>query len=222
MKKNLTSINIVLDRSGSMTKLTSETITGFNQFLKDQKAVDGDATLTLATFASDYTLVHDCVPLNDVSELTLDTYRTGGYTALNEAVCKTVDSVGARLAAMPEEERPGKVLVVVITDGQENFSKGFTKANAMERVTHQREKYNWEFVWMGCDISQVAEGVSLGVSTANAVMYSNTSAGVASAYQSISSNTAAYRAGTAQQVNFFDQGTLTPAVKIDVDVKVGK
>jgi len=222
-KQNLTSINIVLDRSGSMTKLTAETITGFNKFLNEQKAVDGEATLTLATFASDYTLVHDFLPLKSVDELTLTTYKTGGYTALLDALVKTIDATGAKLAALPEEERPGKVIFVVITDGQENFSKTFTKTHAMEKITHQREKYGWEFVWMGCDMSQVADGISLGVSVSNAVMYSGTSEGVASAYQSISSNTATYRSGTAQQVNFFDQGSaVVPDVKIDVDVKVSK
>jgi Mg-chelatase subunit ChlD len=225
-QQNLTSINIVLDRSGSMTPLTAETIAGFNKFLTEQKAVDGEATLTLATFASDYTLVHDFCELHSVAELTLGNYKTGGYTALLDALGRTIDATGARLASLPEEKRPAKVIFVVISDGQENYSRTFNREQVFEKITHQREKYNWEFVFLGCDQSQVSDAVKLGISASNSVAYVATGAGVSSAYTSISANTSSYRAGNAQQVNFFDQGNVqpvppTPVVVIpNTDVKV--
>ena len=221
-KQNLTSINIVLDRSGSMTKLTAETISGFNKFLAEQKAVDGAATLTLATFASDYTLVHDFIALSDVPELTLTNYRTGGYTSLLDALARTIDATGVKLASMSEEERPGKVIFVVITDGQENFSREFTREQVFEKITHQREKYSWEYVFLGANQDAIAEGMKLGVSGLNSVTFTADSAGVASNYSSISSNMSTYRRNSAQQVSFFDQGTtVTPAphVGVTADIK---
>jgi uncharacterized protein YegL len=205
MKKDFTSINMVLDRSGSMTKLTAETISGFNKFLAEQKEVGGSASLTLATFASDYTLVYDFCELASIEELSLANYKTGGYTSLLDALGKTIDATGAKLAALSEDERPSKVLFVIITDGCENFSKEFTRSQVFDKITHQREKYSWEFCFLGCSQDQVSDAMQLGVSASNSIAYVADGAGVAAAYSSISANTATYRSGTAQQVNFFDQ-----------------
>lgn len=206
--QNFTSINIVLDRSGSMTKLSNETITGFNKFLADQKALDGKATITLATFASDYKLVHDFVPLESVSDLTLESYKTGGYTALLSALSQTIDKTGEKLSNMPEEERPGKVLFVVITDGQENFSHNIstiTREKVFEKINHQSDKYSWNFVFLGCDQTQISDAMKLGMSAGNTLAYTPDSKGIAAAYGSISTNTASYRGGTRSKVgNFFD------------------
>lgn len=212
-KPNFTSINIVLDRSGSMTKLTAETLAGFNKFLADQKAVDGEAVMTLATFSSDYTLVHDFCKLGSVAELTLDTYKTGGYTALLDALGRTIDATGVKLATMAEEDRPSKVIFVVITDGQENFSREFNRSQVFEKITHQREKYGWEFVFLGANQDAIQEGMKLGVSMQNAFTYSADVAGTQAIYNSVSSNMTTYRGGAAQQVNFFDQNQ--PNVKVD-------
>lgn len=208
---NLTSINIVLDRSGSMTKLTAETITGFNKFLSDQKQVDGEATLTLATFASDYTLVHDFDKLASVSELSLGNYRTGGYTALLDALARTMDATGVKLAAMQEDERPSKVIFVVITDGQENFSREFTREQVLAKINHQREKYGWEFVFLGANQDAIQEGMKLGVTAQNSFTYTADAVGTTSVYNSISSNMSTYRKQSSQNVNFFDQGNGTTA-----------
>src|ERR1700733_11005195 len=154
MRDNFTAINIILDRSGSMGKLSEETIISFNKLLNEQKAVEGEAVLTLATFASDYKLVHDFVPLKDVPELTAASYQCNGWTALNEAVCRCVDDVGRKLAGMREEERPSRVLTIVITDGQENRSgEQFTLARVKETIEHQTSKYQWVFVFLGSDPS---------------------------------------------------------------------
>src|SRR5271155_5631682 len=98
-KHNFTSINIILDRSGSMKKLASDTIGGFNQFLTDQQKVEGVAMLTLATFAHDYKLIHDFTPLKHVADLTVETYQPAGYTALLDAIGRTINATGAKLAA---------------------------------------------------------------------------------------------------------------------------
>lgn len=189
-----------------MKNLTAETITGFNTFLSDQKKVEGEATLTLATFSSDYTLVHDCTPLEKVSELTTETYRASGWTALLDALGRTINATGAKLAAMKEEDRPSKVIFVIMTDGEENYSKEFTREKIFEMITHQRDKYSWEFVFLGANQDAIKAGTSLGVSGFNSVAYIADSAGIHANYSSISSNMTAYRNGGAQQVSFFDQG----------------
>ena len=142
-KQDYTLITAILDASGSMSNLAAETISGFNQFIDEQKALPGDAALTLAVFSSptNYDLVYDAVPLQSITPLTKNEYSPGGYTALHDAICLTVDSVGAKLSALQEEERPSKVLVLIMTDGLENASRTFHAEDVKERITHQTEKY---------------------------------------------------------------------------------
>lgn len=206
-QENYTSINMVLDRSGSMTKLAVETISGFNKFLTEQKKVDGKATLTLATFASDYSLIHDCVPLDSVKDLTTETYKTGGYTALLDAVAMTIDATGRKLAAMPEDERPRKVIFVIITDGQENFSRQFDREKVFEKISHQRDKYSWEFVYIGANQDAIQEGIKFGISGSNSINYVADEVGTAAIFANVSNNTSTYRNNAAKQVDFFNQSS---------------
>ena len=128
MRQNYTHLVLVLDASGSMGKLTSDTIGSFNSFLSDQKALPDEATFTLCTFNDDTKLVHHFEKLASVPDLTNKTYKPNGSTALLDAMGSTIDSVGEKLSSMPESERPSKVLFMVITDGEENVSSRFTKA----------------------------------------------------------------------------------------------
>jgi uncharacterized protein YegL len=122
MKENLTSINVILDGSGSMGRLVNDTIGGFNQFLQDQQALPGEALLSLTIFNTKPTVVHDCLPIANVPALNKDVYKASGGTALLDAVGLTVDNVGQKLASMREEDRPSKILFLIITDGEENAS----------------------------------------------------------------------------------------------------
>jgi uncharacterized protein YegL len=122
MKDNFCSINVILDASGSMAPITNDTVGGFNKFLEDQKAEKGEAVLSLTIFNTEAKVVHDCVPINSVPPLNGKTYNCNGGTALFDAVGMTIDKVGEKLAAMKEEDRPSKVLFVIITDGEENSS----------------------------------------------------------------------------------------------------
>lgn len=192
-KENFTSINVVIDRSGSMAPLTKDTIGGFNTFLKEQKAVPGDAVLTLATFSDHYTLVHDCVPIANVEELSSKTYVTGGGTALLDAIGKTIHATGAKLSAMKEEDRPSKVIFLVMTDGEENMSKEFIRAKIMEMINHQRDTYSWEFVFIGANQDAIMAGHSLGIAATHSHNYSSNSIGTRAAYSSMSSGMDSYR-----------------------------
>lgn len=205
MKNDFTSINIILDRSSSMGKLSNETIYGFNSFLAEQKKVPGTATLTLATFASDYKLIHDFVDIQSVKELTEVDYLPAGYTALLDAIGYTIDTTGKKLSEMNEEERPSKIIVLIITDGQDNVSKKFKHSEIFDKITHQRTKYSWEVIFMGISEDQVQGAVNLGVAAHNSVAYTADSAGISSAYSAISGSMTNYRKGIAKQVDFFNQ-----------------
>lgn len=192
-KENTTHIVAIIDRSGSMATLAEETIQGFNAFLAEQKKEPGEATLTLATFASDYRLVHDGVALDAVPDLNRMSYQPAGYTALLDAVAKTVNAVGAKLSGMKEEDRPSKVLVLIMTDGEENSSREFKHTDVSAMITHQKEKYSWEFVFIGANIDSVSVGASIGIAAANSYNYNATKSGSSQLFRSVSKGVSSYR-----------------------------
>ncbi len=193
MKENLTELVFILDRSGSMHSMQEEAIGGFNAFLEDQKKVPGEANMTLVLFDHDYNLIHNGKDLNDVESLCSDTYSPRGTTALLDAIGRTVDDVGKRLAETPEEERPSKILVAVLTDGLENASKDYKKAKINEMITHQRDEYKWEFIFLGANQDAIAEGSSLGVSKICSMTYDATKAGMKSSLSRMSGAATSYR-----------------------------
>lgn len=203
MKENFTSITVILDKSGSMWHLASDTIGGFNQFLKEQKETPGEAILTLCTFDTDYHLIHECKALNDVPNLDDKTYVPNGGTALLDALGSTIDSVGKQLSSMKEEERPSKVVFLIITDGQENSSKHYTADKVREMVSHQQEKYNWSFVFMGANIDAFSEGTAIGISLNNTMNYSATQDGTRYLYNNVSHSLKNYRSSKSVDSNDF-------------------
>jgi hypothetical protein len=212
-KENFTSINVIIDQSGSMSGLTNDTIGGFNQFLSDQNQEPGEAVFTLCLFNTSYQLPYNFVKLADVPSLTDKVYRPSGGTALLDAVGTTIDQVGSKLDAMPEEERPSKVIFLIITDGDENSSREYSKAKIKSMVSHQRDTYNWEFVFMGANIDAISEGSSLGIAAHNSVNYSASAAGTHDLYKGISSNMRSYRSSKGPgSVDFFNQNNTQPAV----------
>ena len=211
-KENFTSINVVIDASGSMAHISHDTIGGFNSFLEEQKKEPGEAVVSLCTFSTDYRLVHNFVKLGSVPSLDARSYTPRGGTALLDAVGTTIDTVGAKLAAMPEEERPSKVIFLVITDGFENASRRYTQPQIKQMVEHQKEKYNWEFVFLGANVDAFAEGTSLGIAATNSVGYTSSAAGTRGLYSNLSDNMKSYRASnTSRDDNFFKSKLIDPA-----------
>ena len=216
-RENFTSINVIIDASGSMSHLSHDTIGNFNTFLKEQKEFPGEAAFTLCTFNTDYRLAHDFVKIAGVPNLDAKTYDPQGGTALLDAMGTTIDSIGKKLAALPEEERPSKVIFLIITDGHENSSRRYTAAQIKTMVEHQKDTYSWEFVFMGANIDAIATGTNLGISMQNTMNYAATSAGTGALYKSISANTSAYRGSNSSRADFFNQtqqgvGAVTPPV----------
>jgi hypothetical protein len=180
MNKDLTEIVVVLDKSGSMGSVREDTIGGFNTFLQDQKELPGEAVLTLTMFDAEYSFVERGALLENVKPLSNETYAPGGMTALLDAVGKTINDVVTRHASLDEDEKPGKVILVVITDGHENSSREITKkAELVKMVKKQEEDYGWEIVFLGADIDAWGEGSSMGFSKSRGVskddMFSNMS-----------------------------------------------
>lgn len=195
MHKDYTSINIILDSSGSMMSLVGSTLSGFNTFLAEQKVLPGKVDLTLVTFSDKHNMVHNCVSLNDIANLNVETYCPSGGTALLDAIGFTVNNVGAKLASMPESDRPSKVLFLIITDGAENSSHEFTKNQIKDMITHQQDKYSWSFVYMGANLDAISEGTSLGIAAANTYNYSADQSGTKSLYSNVSKGVSRHRGG---------------------------
>lgn len=184
MKQNLTQIVCILDRSGSMSNLTSDTIGGYNTFIENQKLEPGEAWVTTVLFDDRYELLTDGEDIRTIKTMTSKEYYARGTTALYDAVGKTIDEVGHKLALKAEEERPSKVIVVIITDGLENSSKEYTKSQVKEMITHQTEKYSWQFIFMGANIDSAAEASSIGIDEKFSMDYMATDMGTMAVYAS--------------------------------------
>jgi len=188
----MTEIICVLDRSGSMQTILDDAIGGFNRLLQDQQAMtEGRAVMTIVLFDDRYEVVAENKPVAEVQPFTRETYRPRGLTALLDAVGQTIDRVGERYAAMPEHQRPGKVLFVILTDGQENCSRRYGHDQVATMVQHQTDTYQWEFMYLSADINAFNDAKGLGIATS--VQFAATGLGTQSTYDVISSAAQQYR-----------------------------
>lgn len=193
MRQDLTEIVAILDRSGSMAGRTEDVIGAYNNLIKEQKEVEGQANVTLVQFDSEYQLLYDRLPISEVRPLTKQVYFPRGSTALLDAIGRTINSIGAALARTPEDERPGKVIFVINTDGYENSSREFTAERIREMITHQREVYKWEFLFLGADQDAWATGSNYGLAIGQTLGYDNNKQGITSAYAQVSSTLRTFR-----------------------------
>jgi uncharacterized protein YegL len=180
MKENLTEIIVILDASGSMQGFTSDTIGGFNTFLQEQKKLPGEANITITTFNSinPANIIFDGVDIKKCYGLSEANYKADGMTPLYDAIGHTISSVGQRLSLMPEQERPSKVLFMISTDGMENCSRDYTQQKIKNMIEHQKNKYNWEFVFTAANIDTifVSSGLGIGVNSSASYDQLNTKA----------------------------------------------
>jgi uncharacterized protein YegL len=200
MKKGLTEVVVVLDKSGSMDGCKKDVIGGFNTLLREQKAHPGECLFSLAIFDffGSYHLLYSGVPIKEVVELTDKTYLPCGYTALIDAVGRTIYDVGVNLSKKEEDEKPERVLFVIITDGEENDSGRSEKYNNTEiikaMIKHQEENYSWQFIYIGNkNFNNVGQAGPIGISGVNTINYAQTSAGYAAMYGSLSRSVSNYR-----------------------------
>lgn len=185
MKNNLTELVFILDRSGSMGGLETDTIGGFNSLLEKQRKVDGEALVTTVLFDNQYELLHDRVNLKGVSPLTSDEYYTRGQTALLDAIGRTINKIGEAHKHTKPEECPGKTMVVVITDGYENASREFSPQRVKYLVQLEQEKYHWEFLFIGANIDAIIAAGNLGIRADRAVNYMHDAQGQRKCYEAV-------------------------------------
>ncbi len=197
-----TDITIILDRSGSMHSIRTDTIGGFNRFLSDQQAAPGEASITLNQFDHEFQRVLTAAPIQSALPLTHATFVPRGNTALLDAIGRSITETGKRLSAINEGQRPGKVAVVIITDGMENASREYTRERINQMISHQRDAYQWEFVFLAANQDAIAVGQSLGVKAANSMTYAANSAGTCAAFAATSDNLRAMRSGQSRSMAY--------------------
>jgi uncharacterized protein YegL len=193
MKNDLTELVFILDKSGSMSGLESDTIGGFNAMLQKQKALDGECRITTVLFDNHYELLHDRLDLRAVSPLTDKDYQVGGTTALLDAIGRTICKLANVQRSTAEEYRAGKVLFVIITDGMENASREFSAEKVKAMIEQEKEKHGWEFIFLGANIDAVETAGRFGIKADRAVDYVADSKGTTLNFECMSRAVADFR-----------------------------
>ena len=177
MKKNLTEMVFILDKSGSMAGLEADTIGGFNSMIERQKDAEGEALVSTVLFSVESTVIHDRVDLRKIEPLTKRQYFVGGGTALIDAIGGAIHHIANVHKYAREEDRPERTIFVITTDGMENSSHRYSIDQVMAMVKRQKEKYGWEFLFLGANIDAVETAAHFGIGADRAVTYKNDSRG---------------------------------------------
>ena len=191
MKKDYTHIITIIDKSGSMQSVKEDSIGGYNEFLHAQKQVSGKATITTVMFNHDVQFINVFDDIQNVHGLNGETYQPAGNTALYDAIGNAVDAAGEKLAELPEDERPEKVIVCILTDGQENASTEYTHEDVKKKIELQSDVYKWKFIYLGANQDAFRVGGAMGIRMS--MNYKADSAGTRSAYTALSSETTQFR-----------------------------
>lgn len=185
MKKNLTELVFILDRSGSMAGLEQDTIGGFNAMIEKQRKEPGEAVISTVLFDNETEVIHDRSSLDKVPALTEKEYYVRGCTALLDAVGGAIHHIGNVHKYAREEDRPEKALFVITTDGMENASRRYTYDKVKAMIERQREKYGWEFLFLGANIDAAREAARFGIRADCAADYHADSIGTEAVYESV-------------------------------------
>lgn len=195
MKKGLTELVFILDRSGSMGGLEADTIGGFNSLLEKQKKERGEALVSTVLFDNEIEVLHDRAPLEGVAPITAEDYYVRGCTALLDAVGGAVHHIGNVHKYARAEDVPEHTLVVITTDGMENASRRYTAPQVKAMVKRQQEKYGWEFLFLGANIDAVETAAQFGIAPQRAANYRSDHDGTRLNYEVLSDAVCAARAG---------------------------
>lgn len=190
----MTELVFIIDRSGSMHGLEKDTIGGFNSMMEKQKKEAGEAWVTTVLFDTESRMIHDRLPLGSVNPMTEREYSTGGCTALLDTLGSTIHHIGMIHKYAKPEDRPEKTLFVIITDGLENASRRYSYERVRSMIEKEKNKYGWEFIFLGANIDAAAEAKRFGIDEDRSVRYNCDSAGTALNYEVISDAVCAVRA----------------------------
>jgi len=200
MKKDLTELVFILDRSGSMGGLESDTIGGFNSLLKKQKEVEGECLLTTVLFDNRYELLHDRIDIRGTAEITREQYFTRGSTALLDAVGLTIKKISTAQKNTSDNFRPEKTLCVIITDGMENSSREYRGHEIREMIERKKKEDGWEFVFLGANIDAFETAEHMGISRDYSANYHANSRGVSMNYCKMADGISEMRKGNSQGI----------------------
>lgn len=202
MKKGLTEIVFILDKSGSMSGLEADTIGGYNSFLEKQKNEEGEAYVSTVLFSDTNNVIHDRVPIKKIEPMNDKQYCVGGCTALLDAIGGAIKHIGNVHKYAREEDRPEKTVFVITTDGQENSSHIYDYEKIKKLVKKQQEKYGWEFIFLGANIDAIGEAGKLGIASNRAVRYECDGAGTMLNFNCMSESISLFRASEAMPDNW--------------------
>ena len=201
MKKGLTEIVFILDRSGSMSGLERDTIGGYNSLIEKQKKEEGEAIISTVLFDDQTEVLHDRVSLDSIRPMTDKEYYVRGCTALLDALGGAIHHIGNVHKYAREEDRPEKTLFIITTDGQENASRRYTYDKVRHMVERQKEKFGWEFLFLGANIDAISAARSVGISEDRAVNYHCDSVGTEINYRVLSETVARVRKCSAREMH---------------------
>lgn len=193
MERGLTELVFILDKGGSMGGLETDTIGGYNAMLKKQQALDGECHITTVLFNDGYQLLHDRIDIKAVSQITENEYSVGGSTALFDAIGRTIHKIGDAQKHTSEEYRAEIVMVVIITDGEENSSREYSAERIKGMIERQKTKYGWEFIFLGANIDAVQTASRFGINADRAQDYHADSEGVELSFRVMSQTVATFR-----------------------------
>lgn len=217
MKKGLTELVMILDRSGSMYGLEADTIGGFNSMIEKQKKEEGEAYVSVILFDDVCEVIYDRVPVGQVEPMTEKQYYVRGCTALLDAAGQSIHHIVNVHKYAREEDVPEKTMFIIITDGMENASSVYSYERVKEMIEHEQEKYHWEFLFLGANIDAVKEASRFGISAGRAVNYENDSEGTRLNYSVMSDAVSCARqAESAEQMcSIMDSGAPLEAIRKD-------
>ena len=193
MNNNLTEIVFILDRSGSMAGLEDDTIGGFNAMVEKQKKGEGEVLVSTVLFSDGSQVLYDRVPLGKIEPMTEQQYQVGGCTALLDAIGGAVHHIANVHKYAREEDRPGKTIFVITTDGMENASRAYNYDEVQRMVKHEQEKYGWEFLFLGANMDAISAARSFGIRSDRAVRYRRDSVGTRLNYEVVGETIFRYR-----------------------------
>ena len=194
MKKGLTELVFILDRSGSMAGLESDTIGGFNAMIEKQKKAEGEAFVSTVLFDNTSVVIHDRVDVQKIAPMTEEQYTVRGCTALLDAVGKAIHHIGNVHKYAREEDRPEHTMFIITTDGMENASRRYSYEKVREMITRQKEKYGWEFLFLGANIDAAREAARFGIEADHAANYHAESIGTEVIYEAVCETVCDFRA----------------------------
>jgi len=205
MKKGLTELVFILDKSGSMGGLEKDTIGGYNSMFEKQKAVEGECHITTVLFDNNYELLHDRIDIRAVAPITEKEYFVGGSTALLDAVGRTINKIGNVQKNTADDYRAEKVMFVIITDGEENSSREYSADKVKAQIERQKAKYGWEFIFLGANIDAVETAGRFGIGADRAVDYLADSEGTSLNFKAMSAAVAEFRECAAISDRHFEE-----------------